>query len=111
MKVVSHPHGRATISTGGAANGVSVPPIETFTKSRPRVAYFNLRLGRRSKNCRASSSAQIVIAAGSVMKDPISGPTIRIDAHHAAGVAPPAAATPRHPASPHATRGLGSAHA
>ena len=41
MKAVSHPHGRATIRTGGAAKCVSVPPIDTFTNSRPSVAYFN----------------------------------------------------------------------
>ena len=43
MKGRSHPHFAATISTGGAANGVSVPPIETFTKSTPRVAYLSRR--------------------------------------------------------------------
>ena len=32
-------HLAATIRTGGAAKWVSVPPIETFTKSMPRVAY------------------------------------------------------------------------
>ena len=48
MKPVSQPHARATISTGGAAKWVSVPPIDTFTKSRPSVAYFNLVPGCRS---------------------------------------------------------------
>ena len=38
MKAVSQPHGRATISTGGAAKWVRVPPTDTLTKSRPRVA-------------------------------------------------------------------------
>jgi len=41
MKGMSHPHGRATISTGGAANCVSVPPIETLTNKTPSVAYFS----------------------------------------------------------------------
>ena len=31
----------ATISTGGAANGVSVPPMEILTNSTPRVAYLS----------------------------------------------------------------------
>ena len=45
MKAVSQFHGRATISTGGAAKCVSVPPIETFTNSSPSVAYFRRALG------------------------------------------------------------------
>ena len=45
MNGVSHPQARATISTGGAAKWVSVPPIETLTKSRPSVAYFSRGLG------------------------------------------------------------------
>ena len=48
MNGMSHPHGRATISTGGAANCVSVPPIETFTNSTPSVAYFSRGEGSRS---------------------------------------------------------------
>jgi hypothetical protein len=39
------------------------------------------------------------MAAGSVMKDPSSGPTVRIATHHAAGVAPAADATVRSAAS------------
>ena len=35
----------ATISTGGAANGVSVPPIDTLTNSTPTTAYLK-RSGR-----------------------------------------------------------------
>ena len=95
MNGMSHPHGRATISTGGAANCVSVPPIETLTNNTPSVAYFSRVEGCKSKNCRASSSAQIVIAAGSVMNEPSTGPIVRIAAHQAAGVPPPAAATRR----------------
>ena len=41
MKAVSQPHLPATISTGGAAKAVSVPPIETLTKSTPSVAYLS----------------------------------------------------------------------
>src|SRR5690349_13468487 len=105
MNAVSQPHGRATISTGGAAKWVSVPPIDTFTNSRPSVAYFNRGLGPQSKNWRASSSAQIVIAAGSVMNDPSSGPIVRIATHQAAGVAPPMDATLRSAASAKPTIG------
>ena len=45
---MSHPHGRATIRTGGAANCVNVPPIEMFTNSTPSVAYFSRGEGSRS---------------------------------------------------------------
>ena len=71
MNGMSHPHGRATISTGGAANCVSVPPIETLTNNTPSVAYFSRVEGCKSKNCRASRSAQIVIAAGSVINEDV----------------------------------------
>ena len=37
----------------------------------------------------------MVIAAGSVMKEPRSGPTVSIENHHATGVLPPAAANKR----------------
>ena len=37
----------------------------------------------------------MVIAAGSVMKEPSSGPTVRIASHQAAGVPPPRLATRR----------------
>ena len=45
MNGVPHPHGSATINTGGAAKCVSVPPIETLTNSRPSVAYFRRGAG------------------------------------------------------------------
>ena len=48
MKGVSQFQARATMSTGGAAKCVSVPPIETFTKSSPSVAYFSRPVGRSS---------------------------------------------------------------
>ena len=45
MKRVVQSHFAATISTGGAAKCVSVPPTETLTNSTPSVAYLR-RLGR-----------------------------------------------------------------
>ena len=35
-------HVAATISTGGAANEMSVPPMEMFAKRVPRAKYFAL---------------------------------------------------------------------
>src|SRR5665647_1778750 len=40
LNAISQFHFPATISTGGAANGVRVPPMEMFTNSTPSVAYF-----------------------------------------------------------------------
>ena len=71
----------------------------TLTNNTPSVAYFSRVEGCRSKNCRASSSAQIVIAAGSVMNEPSTGPIVRpppttrqVSRHqqppHAAGLTP-----------------------
>jgi hypothetical protein len=73
MKGVSHCQGPATISTGGAAKWVRVPPIEMFTKSMPRVAYLR-RVDRPwlKKRSRSISAAR-VIAAGSVMTEPSRG--------------------------------------
>ena len=48
MNGISQPHGLATMSTGGAAKGVSTPPIDTFTNSNPSVAYISRGDGRRS---------------------------------------------------------------
>ena len=45
MKGNVQPHGAATISTGGAAKWVNVPPTETFTKRIPIVAYASLLEG------------------------------------------------------------------
>ena len=42
------PQGPATISTGGAAKWVRVPPTEMLTNKRPRVPYLNLLLGSRA---------------------------------------------------------------
>ena len=72
---MSRPHLSATISTGGAAYGVSVPPIETLTNSTPTVAYMKPLGALRLKKRWRSSSAASVMAAGSVMKEPSSGPT------------------------------------
>src|SRR5262245_16537480 len=47
---VPQPHGRATIRTGGAAKWVRVPPADTLTNRRPRVAYASQREGPRLKN-------------------------------------------------------------
>ena len=75
MNVESQPHFAATISTGGAANEVSVPPIDTLTKSTPSVAYFT-RSGSSTLNTRSRRvSAASVMAAGSVSAEPISGST------------------------------------
>ena len=41
------PQGSATMSTGGAAKFVSVPPTETLRKSRASVAYLSRLLGPR----------------------------------------------------------------
>ena len=41
------------------------------------------------------SSAEIVMAPGSVIKEPSTGPSVRIASHHAAGEPPPSAATRR----------------
>ena len=73
IKLVSQPHWAATISTGGAANEVSVPPTEILTKSTPRVAYFRRVDRLREKKRLPKINAASVMAAGSVMKEPMSG--------------------------------------
>ncbi len=40
MKAKSQFQVLATMRTGGAANGVSVPPMEMFTNSTPKVPYI-----------------------------------------------------------------------
>jgi hypothetical protein len=67
----------ATISTGGAAKGVSVPPIEILTNSTPSVAYCRRAEMPRAKMRSASISAASVIAAGSVTNEPSSGTSAR----------------------------------
>ena len=73
MKALSQLQLEATISTGGAANDVSVPPIETLTNSTPRAKYLAGSGTRDVKIRGASISAAIVIAAGSVMSEPSRG--------------------------------------
>ena len=87
--MVSHPQVLATISTGGAAKCVSVPPIDTDRNSSPKVAYFNLFEGENSKNFDISSDAEIVIAAGSVMNEPSTEPMQIVETHQAPTVPPP----------------------
>jgi hypothetical protein len=77
MKVVSQPQRPATISTGGAANEVSVPPTDTFTNNTPSAPYFSFS-GTPGQNTRgASIKAARVMAAGSVMAEPTSGTSAR----------------------------------
>ena len=67
----------ATISTGGAAYEVRVPPIDTFTNSTPSAPYFSAS-GMPGRNTwGASISAASVIAAGSVIREPASGTRAR----------------------------------
>ena len=73
MKLRSHCQVAATINTGGAAKGVNVPPMDTFTSKTPKVAYFRRSLtglaSTASRNMRAAS----VMAAGSVISEPSKG--------------------------------------
>ena len=77
MKALSHCQVSATISTGGAAKDVKVPPIEMLTKSTPSAAYFSHSGRPCRKTSGASISAASVIAAGSVMSEPTSGTRAR----------------------------------
>jgi hypothetical protein len=78
MNGVSQPHFAATISTGGAAKWVSVPPTDTLTNSTPSVAYFR-RFDTPARNTVSRSiRAASVIAAGSVMSEPSSGTSDRL---------------------------------
>ena len=58
---------------GGAAKGVSVPPIDTLTNKTPSVAYFNRSLTSFENTESLSIRAAKVIAAGSVMREPTRG--------------------------------------
>ncbi len=73
MKALSQPQVLATISTGGAAYAVSVPPMDTFTSSTPSAKYLRRSGTAGRKICGASISAAMVMAAGSVMSEPSSG--------------------------------------
>ena len=56
MKALSHCQVDATISTGGAAYEVSVPPIDTLTNSTPSATYFS-RLGHVAAEHRAARAS------------------------------------------------------
>ena len=73
MKLMSQFHLAATISTGGAANGVSTPPMEILTNRTPNVAYLSMLLTLWRKMVSRNISAPRVMAAGSVIKEPSSG--------------------------------------
>ena len=77
MKALSQPQVAATISTGGAAYEVSVPPMDTLTNSTPSARYLSRSGTAGRKICGASMRAAIVIAAGSVMSEPSSGTAAR----------------------------------
>src|SRR6185436_84838 len=77
IQALSHCQVAATISTGGAAYEVSVPPIDTLTKRTPSARYL-----ARSGMCGAKTEgaiirAAIVIAAASVISAPRSGIAVR----------------------------------
>ena len=85
---------------------MSVPPVDTAMKSSPTVAYFSLPEGENSKNLDIRSDAEIVIAAGSVITEPSSGPMHIIETHHAPTVPPPRAAALRIAHAAESTIGL-----
>ena len=85
MKLLLQPHLAATMSTGGAAKLVSVPPIETLTNSTPSVAYLSRAEASPAKIRSRSISAASVIAAGSVISEPSSGTSERLRKNHASG--------------------------
>src|SRR3954447_454305 len=87
IQALSHCQAVATISTGGAAYDVSVPPIDTLTKRTPSARYFT-GSGTCGVNTRgASMRAAMVIAAGSVTSAPSSGSAARQSQALATGVA------------------------
>ncbi len=67
--VMSHLHFPATISKGGTANGVRVPPMKTFTNSTHSVADSSVRRCRTQRCAWPRIKAVTVIVAGSVIKD------------------------------------------
>src|SRR4051812_31110465 len=88
MNNVSQFQVAATISTGGAANEVKVPPMETFTNRAPSARYFG-RSGTSLRNtCGASISAAMVMAAGSVTKEPARGTAASHNQTRAVGASP-----------------------
>jgi hypothetical protein len=77
MKALSQPQAPATISTGGAAYEVRVPPIETLTNSTPSAKVLQPFRHALAEHGGASISAARVIAAGSVISEPASGTSAR----------------------------------
>ena len=73
-----HPQVDATMSTGGAAKLVRVPPIEILTNSTPSVPNSNDLEHRCRYTKSRNKKAANVIAAGSVMSDPSSGVKPRV---------------------------------
>ena len=86
MKALSHCQVVATISTGGAAYEVNVPPIETLTNSTPSARYLTRSGTCGRKICEASMRAAMVMAAGSVISEPSSGTAARPSQAVASGV-------------------------
>src|SRR5688572_4911614 len=73
MKNVSQDQVLATIRIGGAAYALRVPPIEILTNSVPSAKYLGIS-GISERNATgANIRAAIVIAAGSVIRDPRRG--------------------------------------
>ena len=62
---------------------VNEPPMDMFTNNSASVAYFNGREGSSTKNFSANNMAQMVMAAGSVIKEPEVAVTTRRVNHHA----------------------------
>ena len=86
IKALSQPQAPATISTGGAAYDVKVPPIDTLTNSTPSARYFSGDGMRGVNTSGASMMAAIVMAAGSVMSEPINGTMAKPSQASAVGV-------------------------
>ena len=78
-------HLAATISTGGAAKWVRVPPMDTFTNNAPNAAYCRRR-DAWANTVSFISRAASVMAAGSVMKEPSSGTMPRTVKKNASGL-------------------------
>jgi ribosome-associated protein YbcJ (S4-like RNA binding protein) len=89
MKSVSQCHAPATMTTGGAAKWVESPADRDVNKKQTQRRVAQVHGGIQRVEFPASSSAQIVIAAGSVINEPRRGPIVRIANHQAAGDPPP----------------------
>ena len=82
MKIRSQSHLSTTIKMGGEAKLVMAPPTEIFTKRSAKVMYFNDFDGLSTKNFSDKSMAQIVMAAGPVIKELKNADKSKIDNHH-----------------------------